>query len=324
MSVAMIIGVAGQDGSYLAELLIEKGYQVIGTMPPGEIESLDNLRAARERVEITVTNLLDQANLVAVIGAYKPAEIYNFASQSHLLTSLNDPILTGETTGLGVARILEAIRTASPSSRFFQASSSEMFGRRPREVPQTEETPFDPSNAYAAAKLYAHSVVGIYRRSHRLFACSGILYNHESPRRRSEFVTRKVTRGAAMIRLGLADELRLGRLDARRDWGYAGDFVRGMWLMLQHDTPDDFILSTGETHSVRDLCEAAFSCVGLDYRDYVVSDPTDLRMPDDALLAGSPAKAKRVLGWEPVVSFQKLIQMMVDADLDHLRNTSSR
>ena len=322
MSVAIIIGIAGQDGSYLAEFLLEKGYRVIGTVPPCDTEPMDNLRGVLERVEITVTDLLDPENLVEMIGGYKPDEIYNFASQSHLLTSLNDPILTGETAGLGVARILEAIRTASPSSRFFQASSSEMFGRHPREVPQAEDTPFDPWNAYAAAKLYAHTIVGVYRRSHGLFASSGILYNHESPRRRPEFVTRKVTRGAASIGLGLASELRLGRLDARRDWGYAGDFVRGMWLMLQQETPDDFILSTGETHSVRDLCEIAFSCVGLDYRDYVVPDHAEPRLAEGASLVGNPAKAKRVLGWEPVVPFSQLIRMMVEADLDHFRSTS--
>ncbi len=322
MTVALIIGVAGQDGSYLAEFLLGKGYRVVGTVPPGEAEPLENLRSVVDRLDICITDLRDQASLDDVIGGLRPDEIYNFASQSHLLTSLNDPVLTGETAGLGVARILEAIRTASPSSRFFQASSSEMFGRQPAEVPQTEETPFDPWNAYAAAKLYAHEIVGIYRRSHGMFACSGILYNHESPRRRPEFVTRKVTRGVAMIRLGRAGELRLGSLDARRDWAFAGDFVRGMWLMLRQGTPDDFILSTGETHSVRDLCETAFSCVGLDYRDYVVSEPVAGRAVEGTLVVGNPGKAKRLLGWEPAVSFEGLIRMMVEADLDRLRNAA--
>jgi GDPmannose 4,6-dehydratase len=321
MSSAIIIGVDGQDGSYLTELLLEKGYHVVGTVQPGESDSLENLASISERVEIVVTDLLDQKNLSEVIGGYRPDETYNLASQSHLLTSLEDPARTGEISGLGVTRILEAIRTTSPKTRFFQASSSEMFGRQPRDVPQDENTPFEPWNAYAAAKLYAHWVVASYRRNHGIFACAGILYNHESPRRRPEFVTRKITRGAAMIKLGLARDLPLGNLDARRDWGFAGDFVRGMWQMLQQETPADFVLATGKTHTVRDLCEEAFSCLGLDYRDYVVPGTTDFRREEETLLVGNPGKAQRLLGWEPFVPFQELIRMMVDADLASLRNT---
>lgn len=320
MPSALIIGIAGQDGSYLAELLLEKDYRVVGAVAQGEQEGLDNLGAARDRLEIVVTDLTDKENLLDVMGGYRPDEAYNFASQSHLNTSLAEPVVTGDISGLGVTRLLEAIRKASPATRFFQASSSEMFGRNPTEVPQTEHTPFLPWNAYAAAKLYAHGIVGAYRRSYDLFACSAILYNHESPRRRPEFVTRKVARGAAMIRLGLARELRLGNLEARRDWGFAGDFVRGMWLMLQHPEPDDFVLATGETHSVRDLCEAAFSFVGLDYREHVVSEPGEFRSSESALLVGNPAKARRLLGWEPEVSFRELVEMMVKADLESLRN----
>jgi len=321
MSSAIIIGVDGQDGSYLTELLLEKGYHVVGTVQPGESDSLENLASISERVEIVVTDLLDQKNLSEVIGGYRPDETYNLASQSHLLTSLEDPARTGEISGLGVTRILEAIRTTSPKTRFFQASSSEMFGRQPRDVPQDENTPFEPWNAYAAAKLYAHWVVANYRRNHGIFACAGILYNHESPRRRPEFVTRKITRGAAMIKLGLARDLPLGNLDARRDWGFAGDFVRGMWQMLQQETPADFVLATGKTHTVRDLCEEAFSCLGLDYRDYVVPGTTDFRREEETLLVGNPGKAQRLLGWEPFVPFQELIRVMVDADLASLRNT---
>jgi len=321
MSSAIIIGVDGQDGSYLTELLLEKGYHVVGTVQPGESDSLENLASISERVEIVVTDLLDQKNLSEVIGGYRPDETYNLASQSHLLTSLEDPARTGEISGLGVTRILEAIRTTSPKTRFFQASSSEMFGRQPRDVPQDENTPFEPWYAYAAAKLYAHWVVASYRRNHGIFACAGILYNHESPRRRPEFVTRKVTRGAAMIKLGLARDLPLGNLDARRDWGFAGDFVRGMWQMLQQETPADFVLATGKTHTVRDLCEEAFSCLGLDYRDYVVPGTTDFRREEETLLVGNPGKAQRLLGWEPFVPFQELIRVMVDADLASLRNT---
>jgi GDPmannose 4,6-dehydratase len=320
MRSALIIGIAGQDGSYLAELLLGKGYRVIGAVAPGEPESLDNLGAARGRIEIVVTDLADQENLLAVMGGYRPDEAYNFASQSHLNTSLNEPVATGDVSGLGVTRLLEAIRRTTPATRFFQASSSEMFGRHPQEVPQNEETPFVPWNAYAAAKLYAHGIVGAYRRSHGLFACSAILYNHESPRRRPEFVTRKVALGAAMIRLGLTRDLRLGNLEARRDWGFAGDFVRGMWLMLQHPEPDDFVLATGQTHSVRDLCEAAFSCVGLDYREHVIADSDDFRPSEATVLVGNPAKARRLLGWEPEVSFREMVERMVKADLEALRD----
>lgn len=321
MSSAIIIGVDGQDGSYLTELLLEKGYHVVGTVQPGESDSLENLASLSERVEIVVTDLLDQKNLSEVIGGYRPDETYNLASQSHLLTSLEDPARTGEISGLGVTRILKAIQTTSPKTRFFQASSSEMFGRQPRDVPQDENTPFEPWNAYAAAKLYAHCIVASYRRNHGIFACAGILYNHESPRRRPEFVTRKITRGAAMIKLGLARDLPLGNLDASRDWGFAGDFVRGMWQMLQQETPADFVLATGKTHTVRDLCEEAFSCLGLDYRDYVVPGTTDFRREEETLLVGNPGKAQRVLGWEPFVPFQELVRMMVEADLASLRNT---
>jgi GDPmannose 4,6-dehydratase len=321
MPVAVIIGVAGQDGSYLAELMLGKGYRVIGTIPTGEPEALKNLGEAASRVEIAVTDLADQGNLNQVIGEYQPDEVYNFASQSHLLTSVADPVATGEVSGLAVTRILEAIRLKSPSTRFFQASSSEMFGRQPQEVPQTEETRFAPWNSYAAAKLYAHWIVSCYRRNHGLFACSGILYNHESPRRGPEFVTRKVTQGAAKIKLGIGKELHLGNLEARRDWGFAGDFVRAMWLMMQRPEPEDFILATGKTHSVRDLCEIAFSHVGLDYRDHVVQDELHCRAPETALLVGNPAKARRLLHWEPAVSFREFVQMMVEADMASLRRT---
>lgn len=290
MPVAVIIGVAGQDGSYLAELMLGKGYRVIGTIPTGEPESLHNLGEAASRVEIVATDLAEQGNLAQVIGQHKPDEVYNFASQSHLLTSVADPVVTGEVSGLAVTRILEAIRLKSPSTRFFQASSSEMFGRQPREVPQSEKTPFEPWNSYAAAKLYAHWIVSCYRRNHGLIACSGILYNHESPRRGPGFVTRKVTQAAAKIRLGIGKELHLGNLEARRDWGFAGDFVRAMWLMMQRPEPEDFIVATGNTHSVRDLCEIAFSHVGLDYRDHVVQDEQHFRDPETGLLVGNPRR----------------------------------
>ena len=315
---ALITGVTGQDGSYLAEFLLEKGYEVIGMVRRTSTVNFDRIYHIQEKITLVQGDLLDQSSMMDIIAEYQPDEVYNLAAQSFVPTSWKQPVLTGEFTALGVTRILEAIRLVKPDAKFYQASSSEMFGKV-REVPQNENTPFYPRSPYGVAKVYGHWITVNYRESYGIYAVSGILFNHESPRRGLEFVTHKVTYGAAKIKLGLADELRLGNLDARRDWGYAPDYVRAMWLMLQQDEPDDYVIATGETHSVRELCEIAFGYLGLDYRDYVVQDPRYYRPAEVDLLVGDASKAKRKLGWEPSVSFEELIKIMVDADMENLQ-----
>ena len=312
---ALITGITGQDGSYLAELLLAKGYRVVGMTRRSSTETDQRIAHIRDQIEIIQGDLLDQASLVEALRTTKPTEVYNLAAQSFVPTSWNQPVLTGEFTALGVTRMLEAIRHSDLGVRFYQASSSEMFGKV-REVPQTEQTPFYPRSPYGVAKAYGHFLTVNYRESYDLFAVSGILFNHESPRRGLEFVTRKVTDGVARIALGLASELRMGNLEARRDWGFAGDYVRAMWLMLQQDEASDFVVATGEDHTVRELCEIAFDRVGLDYRDHVVEDEAFYRPAEVDHLTGDPSRARRVLGWEPVVGFRDLVEMMVDADLE--------
>jgi len=318
MPTALITGVTGQDGSYLTELLLQKGYRVIGPEPSPETVDLDRVRHLLGDIELVADDLQDQVAVNNILENYHPDEIYNFASYSLLAGSLLHPVQAGEVSALGVTRLLEAIRVTDPGIRFFQASSSEMFGKV-TEVPQTETTPFHPRNPYGVAKVYGHLITICYRELHNLYACSGILYNHESPRRNPQFVTRKITKGAASIKLGLTKELRLGDLDARRDWGYAGDYVEAMWLMLQQPNPDDYIVATGETHSVRELCDLAFRHIGLDYRDFVVQEPGLLRPMETGQLVGNPSKARTNLGWRAKVPFEELVSMMVEADLDILR-----
>jgi len=318
MPTAFITGVNGQDGSYLSEFLLGKGYRVVGCVRNKAKTACDRLHAIREKVDIVQCDLLDQARIEEILKEYEPVEIYNFASHSFLSESFAQPVMTGEFVALGVTRILEAIRKVNPAIRFFQASSSEMFGK-PAEVPQTETTPFQPRNPYGVAKVYGHLITANYREIYGLFACSGILFNHESPRRGIEFVTRKITHAAARIKLGFTRELPIGNLDARRDWGFAGDYVNGMWRMLQQTAPDDYVLSTGETHSVRELCTIAFERVGLDYRDHVVHQPESFRQAESLQLVGNPAKAELVLGWKRSVTFQDMIRMMVEADLEALK-----
>ena len=315
---ALITGITGQDGSYLAEFLLGQGYEVVGMVRRTSTVSFARIHHIQDRITLASGDLLDQGSLISVLREYRPDEVYNLAAQSFVPTSWEQPVFTGEVTALGVTRLLEAIRTVNPKIRFYQASSSEMFGKV-REVPQCESTPFYPRSPYGVAKVYGHWITVNYRESYDLFAVSGILFNHESPRRGLEFVTRKVTSGVAKIKLGLAGELRLGNLDSRRDWGYAGDYVRAMWLMLQQDRPDDYVVGTGETHAVRELCERAFSCVGLDWQDYVVQDPRFIRPAEVDLLVADPSKAREVLGWKPNVSFGELVQMMVDSDLKLLK-----
>ena len=315
---ALITGITGQDGSYLAEFLLAKGYEVIGMVRRSSTVNFERIRHIQDRVTLVSGDLLDQGSLINILREYRPQEVYNLAAQSFVPASWQQPVFTGEVTALGVTRILEAIRTVDPEIRFYQASSSEMFGKV-REVPQRETTPFYPRSPYGVAKVYGHWITVNYRESYGLFAVSGILFNHESPRRGLEFVTRKVTYHVAKIKLGLTDKVALGNLDSKRDWGFAGDYVRAMWLMLQQERPDDYVVGTGETHSVQQLCEAAFSHVGLDWRDYVVQDPRFMRPAEVDLLVADPSKAKRTLGWEPEVSFEQLIGMMVDADIALLK-----
>lgn len=317
MPTALITGVTGQDGSYLAELLLSKNYQVIGMVRRSSTVTFERIRHIQDDMIIIQGDLHDQSSLVDVMERYHPDEVYNLAAQSFVPVSWNQPVLTGEVTALGVARLLEAIRLVNPQARFYQASSSEMFGKV-RQVPQSEATPFYPRSPYGVAKVYAHWMTVNYRESYDLFAVSGILYNHESPRRGIEFVTRKITYGAARIKLGLADELRLGNLDARRDWGFAGDYVAAMWRMLQHDTPLDYVVGTGHTQAVRDWCEAAFGYLGLDYREYVVQDPKFYRPVEEKQLVANPSRINQELGWKPEVTFDDLIQMMMDADMKRL------
>ena len=314
MKTALITGITGQDGSYLAEFLLAKGYRVVGIVRRSSTTPYERIAHLVDRVELASADLLDQTSLTDVVEATKPDEIYNLAAQSFVQTSWQQPVLTGEFTALGVTRMLEAMRKAAPRSRLYQASSSEQFGKV-IETPQRETTPFYPRSPYGVAKVYGHWITVNYRESYNLFAVSGILFNHESPRRGLEFVTRKISDAVARIKTGLQRELRLGNLDARRDWGFAGDYVDAMWRMLQQDAPDDFVIGTGETFSVREFCQAAFETVGLDYRNYVVQDEKFFRPAEVDLLVADPTKAREQLGWTPTVPFAQLVQMMVDADL---------
>lgn len=315
---ALVTGITGQDGSYLAEFLLSQGYEVLGMVRRSSTVNFERIRHFQDDITIVQGDLLDQMSLLDILREHRPQEVYNLAAQSFVPTSWKQPVLTGEFTALGVTRVLEAIRIVDPEIRFYQASSSEMFGKV-REMPQNENTPFYPRSPYGVAKVYGHWITVNYRESYGLFACSGILFNHESPRRGLEFVTHKVTYGAARIKLGLADNLHLGNLQARRDWGYAGDYVQAMWLMLQQDEPDDYVVATGVTHSVQELCEVAFGYLDLDWRKYVVSDPQFFRPAEVDLLVGDPSKAHTKLGWEPSISFEKLIRLMVDADMQALQ-----
>jgi GDPmannose 4,6-dehydratase len=318
MSTALVTGITGQDGSYLAELLLEKGYRVVGVVRRSSTTPTERISHLVDRIELVSADLLDQTSLTDVVHEYEPDEIYNLAAQSFVAASWTQPVLTGEFTALGVTRVLEAMKKAAPKARFYQASSSEMFGQV-RESPQRETTPFYPRSPYGVAKVYAHWITVNYRESFGLFAVSGILFNHESPRRGTEFVTRKVSDAVARIKLGQQKDLHLGNLDAHRDWGFAGDYVEAMWLMLQQKEPDDFVIGTGESHSVRELCEVAFEHVGLDYRKYIVQDPKFLRPAEVDLLVADPSKARAKLGWKPKVGFHELVRMMVDADLERHR-----
>ncbi len=315
MKKALVTGITGQDGSYLAEWLLDKHYEVHGIVRRASTENFERIAHLRDRLHLHQADLLDQLSLIDVFKKVQPDEVYNLAAMSFVPTSWSQPVLTGEFTAIGVTRVLEAIRLLNPRGiRFYQASSSEMFGKI-QETPQRETTPFYPRSPYGVAKVYGHWITVNYRESYGIYACSGLLFNHESPRRGREFVSRKVTDGVARIKLGLQNELRLGNLEAKRDWGFAGDYVRAMWLMLQQPQPDDYVIATGETHSVRELVEIAFAYVNLDWRQYVVQDPELMRPAEVDLLIGDAGKARRVLGWQPEVSFTQLIQQMVDADL---------
>ena len=318
MKRALVTGITGQDGSYLAELLIEKGYEVWGVVRRASTENATRIAHLRDRLTLVQADLLDQRSLIDAVERAQPDEVYNLAAMTFVPTSWQQPVLTAEFDALGVVRILEAIRQVRPTARFYQASSSEMFGRV-REVPQSEATPFYPRSPYGVAKVYGHHITVNYRESYGLFACSGILFNHESPRRGKEFVTRKVTDGVARIHLGLQPELRLGNLEARRDWGFAGDYVEAMWLMLQQAEPDDYVVATGESHTVAELAELAFRHVGLDWKQHVQEDPSLKRPAEVDLLVGDATKARAKLGWKPRVSFAELVGMMVDADIARLR-----
>ncbi len=320
MPKALITGVTGQDGSYLAETLLAKGYEVVGVVRRTSHHSYERIEHLLDQIEVVAADLLDQHSLTVVLQDTRPDEVYNLAAQSYVPTSWTQPVLTGEFTALGVTRILEAIRLVHPSAKFYQASSSEMFGKV-TETPQRETTPFYPRSPYGVAKVYGHWITVNYRESYGLYAVSGILFNHESPRRGIEFVTRKVTDGVARIKLGLAKELRLGNLDARRDWGYAGDYVEAMWRMLQQPRPQDFVVGTGQTHSVRELVEVAFGHVGLNWQDYVQTDAKYVRPAEVDVLQADPSKARQELGWSPKVGFRELVAMMVDADLERLRRS---
>jgi GDPmannose 4,6-dehydratase len=320
MTKALVTGITGQDGSYLAEFLLEKGYQVVGMVRRTSTTNFDRIKHIQDKLILTQGDLLDQVSLVDIMREYQPDEIYNLAAQSFVPTSWKQPVLTGEFTALGVTRMLDAMRMVAPEARFYQASSSEMFGKV-RRVPQNEDTPFYPRSPYGVAKVYGHLITVNYRESYDLFACSGILFNHESPRRGLEFVTRKVTHGAARIKLGLAQELAMGNLEAQRDWGFAGDYVRAMWLMLQQEQPGDYVVATGKTHSVRQILEVAFGLVDLDYQEHVRVDHQFIRPADVDRLVGDASKAREKLGWKPEVGFEKLVEMMVDADLALLKGS---
>ena len=314
---ALITGITGQDGSYLAELLLEKGYEVFGMVRRASTESFDRINHIKDKITLVQGDLLDQLSLISIIEEHKPHEVYNLAAQSFVPTSWNQPVLTGEFDAIGVTKVLEAIRLVDKKIKFYQASSSEMFGKV-QEVPQKESTPLYPRSPYGVAKVYGHWITINYRESYGIHASSGILFNHESPRRGLEFVTKKITDGVAQIKLGLAKNLALGNLDSKRDWGYAGDYVKAMWLMLQQDEPDNFVIATGKTHSVEDFVRTAFEYVDLDYKEFVITDPRFVRPAEVDLLLGDPSHAKKILGWEPTVSFEELVKMMVDADMERL------
>jgi len=319
----LITGITGQDGSYLAELLLEKGYEVFGMTRRASTENVERIGHLTDRLTLIQGDLLDPHSLVSALRTAEPTEVYNLAAQSFVPTSWNQPVLTAEFTAVGVTRLLEEIRTVDPNIRFYQASSSEMYGKV-REVPQTEQTPFHPRSPYGVAKAYGHYITVNYRESYGLFAVSGILFNHESPRRGLEFVTRKISNGVARIKLGLTYELRLGNLDAERDWGFAGDYVDAMWRMLQQDDPEDYLVATGETHSVREFAEIAFGHVGLDCDNFIKTDPEFLRPAEVDQLVGDSTKARATLGWQPTTSFRELVELMVEADLDRLTSASER
>ena len=314
MKVALVTGLTGQDGSYLAEILLEKGYRVIGMVRRTSTVDYQRVAHIQDEIEIVHGDLLDQGSLYEIFDSYRPDEVYNLGGQSNVQLSWSQAVLTADSTALGVTRLLDCLRQVTPQARFYQASTSEIFGEA-AESPQNEATPLNPRNPYGVAKVYGHLITGNYRKKHGLFAVSGILYNHESPRRGLDFVTRKITHGVAQIKLGRANELRLGNLDAQRDWGFAGDYVRAMWLMLQQDTPADYVIGTGEPHTVRDFCKVAFDAVGLNYQDYVVEAPEFYRPAEKCTLVADPTLAQQNLGWEPQTSFEELIQMMVETDL---------
>jgi GDPmannose 4,6-dehydratase len=319
---ALITGITGQDGSYLAELLLSKGYEVYGMVRRTSTVRYERIRHIQDSIRFVQGDLLDQTSLSRAVAAVQPDEVYNLGAQSFVPTSWNQPDFTGVVTGLGVTKMLEAIHTVKPDARFYQASSSEMFGKV-QEVPQRETTPFYPRSPYGVAKVYGHWITVNYRESYNMYAVSGILFNHESPRRGLEFVTRKVSYHVAKIKLGLAHELRIGNLDAQRDWGFAGDYVEAMWLMLQQDEPDDYVIATGQTHTVQRLLEVAFGCVDLDWKNYTVQDEAFMRPAEVDLLIGDPSKAHAKLGWEPTVTFEQLIEMMVQADIERLKHNPS-
>jgi len=327
LKTALITGITGQDGSYLADLLVDKGYKVYGLIRRTSSENLWRVHHLHDKIKLVFGDLLDQSSLVSALQESQPDEVYNLAAQSFVPTSWSQPVLTGEFTALGVTRLLEAVRAVNPKVRFYQASSSEMFGKV-REIPQTESTPFHPRSPYGVAKCYGHFLTVNYRESYGMYACSGLLFNHESPRRGLEFVTRKISYAVARIKLGAQDKLQLGNLEARRDWGFAGDYVEAMWQMLQQNEPDDYVISTGETHSVGEFVERAFARAGLDSKCHVAIDENLFRPAEVDLLVGSPAKAERVLGWKPRVTFHGLVDMMVDSDLalvaDELNGTAKR
>jgi GDPmannose 4,6-dehydratase len=317
---ALITGITGQDGSYLAEFLLNKGYEVIGMVRRSSTINFERIEHIQDKLTIVSGDLMDQISIIDIIKTHRPSEIYNLAAQSFVQTSWVQPVFTGEVTALGVTRVLDAIRLVDPDIRFYQASTSEMFGKV-HETPQSESTPFYPRSPYGVAKLYGHWITVNYRESYDLFACSGICFNHESPRRGHEFVTRKIVRSAARIKHQLEKELKLGNLEAQRDWGFAPDYVLGMWLILQQDQPEDFVLATGHTHSVRQFCELAFGYLGLDYREYVIQDPIYVRPAEVELLVGNPTKAKQKLGWETETSFDELVRIMVEAELRYIEKT---
>lgn len=320
---ALITGITGQDGSYLAEFLLSMGYEVYGLVRRTSTIRYERIRHIQDQIRLISGDMGDQTSMTSAIREAQPDEVYNLAAQSFVQTSWHQPVFTGDVTALGVTRLLDAIRSVNPEIRFYQASSSEMFGKV-QEVPQTESTPLYPRSPYGVAKVYGHWITINYRESYNMHASSGILFNHESPRRGIEFVTRKVSYNVAKIKLGLATELRIGNLDAKRDWGFAGDYIKAMWMMLQQDTPDDYVVATGVTHSVEHLLDVAFGCVGLNWKDYAVQDERFMRPAEVDLLVGDSAKARKVLGWKPEVSFEQLVQMMVESDLQLLKNGENR